>query len=159
MKRFLCLLSTTLSCVALLGCGEDEFPTAPVTGQILCEGKPVPFAMIYFEPTTTGEEIIVGKPGFDVADAEGRFELSTYTEFGGDGAVIGEHRVRVDAPAPGRNPDGWSCPCMLDSNRDVKIVMVIDGDNEFTIELPKRKPGQQPFVPGEDEDEQEDEDE
>ncbi|MCA9130873.1 MAG: hypothetical protein KDB22_27500 [Planctomycetales bacterium] len=126
------LLGLFLAC----GCSKGEFPTAPVTGQILCEGEPVPYAMIYFEPLKSGESAIVGKPGFATADENGRFKLGTYAL--DEGAVIGKHRVRVDPPAPGKLPPDWSCPCEMNSNFDVTQVEVVDGENEFTIDLKKK---------------------
>ncbi|GIX00875.1 MAG: hypothetical protein KatS3mg111_4207 [Pirellulaceae bacterium] len=122
--------------MGLTGCaGDGDFPTAPVTGQVLCQGQPVPHAMVYFEPLRTGKSALVGKPAFAMADENGNFVLGTYSL--DDGAVIGRHRVRVDPPPPGKNSPGWTCPCEMDSNKDVMQVEVIDGENNFVIELPK----------------------
>ncbi|MEM8734014.1 MAG: hypothetical protein AAGG44_07325, partial [Planctomycetota bacterium] len=122
--------------VLLSGCGSGikKFPTAPVTGVVMCDGKPVPMAMVFFEPIAEGEEAMVGKPGFSRADAEGKFTLSTYGD--GDGAVIGKHRVRVDTPPTGI-PDG--CNCQFSDSVDVMQVEIKDGVNEFTVDLPKAK--------------------
>ena len=135
-SRFGSLLLVTAT---IAGCGDglDRFPTAQVTGVVMCEGQPVPYAMVYFEPLQSGESAIVGKPGFAVADANGAFTLGTYDTT--DGAVVGKHRVRVDPPAPGKNPDGWSCPCEMNSNVDVMQVDVVDGDNNFEVVLKKAK--------------------
>lgn len=135
------IATTLLTLLAVSGCGGDgldHFPTAKTEGTIVCEGKPVPFAMVYFEPlqnpnSTTAD---VGKPGFDIADENGHFVLSTYgTE---DGAVVGKHRVRVDPPNSSRVPPGWSCPCEMNSNVDVTQVDVTEGENSFEIALKKQ---------------------
>lgn len=124
------------SLVLLAGCGGgiEKFPTAPVSGVVMCDGKPVPMAMVYFEPIAAGKNAMVGKPGFSRADADGKFTLSTYGD--GDGAVVGEHRVRVDTPPTGI-PDG--CDCQFSDSVDVMQVEVKEGDNEFTVDLPKAK--------------------
>lgn len=127
--------------LAIAGCGGDgldHFPTAKTEGTILCEGKPVPFAMVYFEPlqNPNSQTADVGKPGFDIADENGHFVLSTYgTE---DGAVIGKHRVRVDPPSGSKVPPGWSCPCEMNSNVDVTQVDVVEGENTFEVVLKKK---------------------
>lgn len=143
-----------LAAMLLSGCGKGAFPTMPVTGRIVCEGEPVPFAMIYFEPQRTGESAIVGKPGFATADGEGRFVLGTYDL--ADGAVVGKHRVRVDRPAPGKNPPDWQCGCEMNANVDVAVVEVVDGENDFTIELVKSSQASRPRLEDDDEGEGED---
>lgn len=148
------LVAGVLAAVLLSGCGKGAFPTVPVTGRIVCEGEPVPFAMVYFEPQREGESAIVGKPGFATADGDGRFVLGTYEL--ADGAVVGKHRVRVDRPAPGKNPPGWQCGCEMNANVDVAVVEVVDGENDFKIELVKSSQASRP--PLEDDDEGEGED-
>lgn len=73
----------------LAGCGDSglkEFPVAEASGVVLCEGNPVPFAKVFFNPKkkSGSKSAIVGKPGFAFADKDGRFVLSTYGD--GDGA-------------------------------------------------------------------------
>ena len=128
-----CLAASGL--MLLAGCGGiEQFPTAPVSGVVMCDGKPVPMAMVFFEPIASGNDAIVGKPGFSRADADGKFTLSTYGT--GDGAVVGKHRVRVDTPPTGI-PDG--CDCRFSDTIDVMQVDVKEGGNEFTVNLPKAK--------------------
>jgi hypothetical protein len=123
--------------LAVLGCGPGgEFPTAPVTGRVVCEGQPVPHVMVFFEPLPGDKSSLVGKQGFAFADAEGHFRLSSYGEQ--DGAVVGRHRVRVGPPHPEDHPN-YKCPCILDSERDVMEVEVEKGEkNEFELVLTKR---------------------
>ena len=70
----------------LQGCGDSlkEFPCAEVSGVVLCDGKPVRGAQVYFTPKMTGKSAEVGKPGFSWTGEDGRFVLSTYGD--GDGA-------------------------------------------------------------------------
>lgn len=125
--------------LVLAGCTrQGEFPVAPTRGVVLCEGKPVPHVMVFFEPLATGEQktALVGKQGFAFADAEGRFVISTYRD--GDGAVIGRHRVRVGPPHPEDHPR-FTCPCVLNPEVDVMEVEIVKGRvNESQVVLARR---------------------
>lgn len=123
-----------------LGCGSGDFPVAPTTGIVLCEGKPVALVQVYFEPLGTAKSPYVGKQGLAVTDSKGRFVLSTYGA--NDGAVIGRHRVRV-GPS-GDTPPDFKCDCALDSEVDVAQVEVTSGGkNEFEITLKKKVASEQ----------------
>lgn len=121
-------------CTALSGCGRSgEFGTAKTTGVVLCDGKPVAGAMVYFEPiaSTGTKSALVGKQGFSYTDAEGRFNISTYNPGKGDGAVVGLHRVRV-----GRGKA--QCDCAMNDEVDIMQVEVKQGEpNEFELTLKK----------------------
>jgi hypothetical protein len=130
-----------LAALLLAGCSTSEFPTAPTTGRVICEGKPVPHVRIYFEPLETGKSAIVGRSGFAVAKEDGTFVLSSYGD--GDGAVIGHHRVRVGPPHPEDYPK-YQCECYLNSEVDLlEDVEVKKGKNEFELVL-KKKTGREP---------------
>jgi hypothetical protein len=132
---------TVASCILLAGCGGGgDFPTAPVRGRVLCEGKPVPHVMVFFEPLETGKSALVGKAGFAIAKEDGTFELSTYGDR--DGAVIGRHRVRVGLPHREDHPN-FQCECYLNSEVDLMEVDVQKGQNEFELVL-KKKTGREP---------------
>jgi len=128
--------------VGLAGCSSGDFPVAATRGQVLCEGRPVPRARVFFEPIETGKSAIVGKQGLATADAEGKFVISTYGE--NDGAVIGKHRVRVDRPFDPDEKPAFKCPCVLNAEVNVMEVEVKKGvTNEFQVVLKKRT-GQEP---------------
>lgn len=116
------------------GCGNSGFPTAPVTGVVLCEGKPVANAMVYFEPIASqggAKTALLGKQGFSFTDESGRFEISTYEPNGKDGAVIGRHRVRV-----GKGDS--QCDCTTNDEMTLMEVDVQEGaENDFEIVLKK----------------------
>jgi hypothetical protein len=95
---------------------------------VVCEGEPVSGAFVYFEPAGGTDRVSVGKGAFARTDAAGRFVLSTHTD--GDGAVIGDHRVRI-----GRG--SAKCDCHFDENKDLKLVKVAEEGNHFTLELKK----------------------
>jgi len=131
-----------LFCAALLsGCsgGLKEFPVAEVSGVVLCEGKPVPFAKVQFNPKAAEgtKSAIVGKPGFAFADKDGKFVLSTYGD--GDGAVIGKHVVTA-VPDPAH-----PCNCHSDDITPLMEVEVKAGEaNEFEVQVPLKKGNLQP---------------
>ena len=100
-----------------LGCGAGgDFPTAPASGKVICEGKPVPHVMVFFEPLETGKSAIVGRSGFAIAEEDGTFVISSYGK--NDGAVIGKHRVRVGLPHREDFPN-FKCDCYLNSEVDL----------------------------------------
>lgn len=116
---------------AIVGCGGvEQFPRGEVTGLVTCEGKPVPKAIVYFEPVKTGDEALIGQQGFGLTDAEGRYVISTYGEK--DGAVLGKHLVRV-----GKSETSPPCNCGLVADNVLKEVTVSEGKNDFPIELKK----------------------
>jgi hypothetical protein len=132
--RISALLLTMAFAPLAIGCGGsgiEKFPVAKTTGRVMCEGKPVAQAHVFFEPLETGASANVGKGAFAVTDESGAFTLSTYGN--GDGAVVGKHRVRVDGPNKSQ------CECVLNSERDVMQVEIKDGEkNEFEVVLPKK---------------------
>jgi hypothetical protein len=122
----------------LCGCGgQSEFPIAPVSGVVTCEGKPVPGAQVFFEPLQTGESALVGKQGYAAANEKGEFVITTYDS--GDGAVIGKHAVHVLAPNA-EYSRGFKCPCEFDSKtQPIEVEVQKGGKNEFTFVLPLSK--------------------
>ena len=124
------LLSLSLI-VTSLGCSQGEFPTAKTIGIVKCKGQPVANAAVYFEPIEQpgSKNAKVGKQGFAFSDAEGKFVISTYVPIGGDGAVVGKHRVRV-----GRGDA--KCDCAMNEEVDLMQVEVKAGEtNEFVLDL------------------------
>jgi len=122
---------------AMAGCGDGrtKFDLAPTKGQVLCEGKSVPYVTVFFEPLNQGKNSQVGKQGIGHCDAEGFFIISTYDT--DDGAVVGKHRVRVTRPMGEGRPDP-KCDCLLSETVDVMQVE-IEGGKENTIEVALKK--------------------
>jgi hypothetical protein len=72
-----------------LGCSSSgELTTAPVSGKVTYNGKPVPNGTVMFVPdqgpAATGE---IAK--------DGSYRLTTYND--GDGAVLGNHKISITA--------------------------------------------------------------
>jgi hypothetical protein len=125
----------------LAGCGKGDFPTAEVTGRVVCEGQPVSNVLVFFEPLERGQSAVVGKQGIGRTKPDGTFTVSTYGD--GDGAVVGAHRVRVGWMEGKVDP---SCPCQVNSEQDIfSELEVKKGEkNEFELKLRKKEPGQRP---------------
>jgi hypothetical protein len=75
-----------LSALAQSGCHRGGIRLAHAEGQVLLDGKPVPYAGVVFSPTAGGP-IATGS-----TDENGHFVLSTINR---KGAPIGDHRVTV----------------------------------------------------------------
>src|SRR5262245_20202763 len=130
--------------VLFAGCGgSGDFPTASTTGTVTCEGKPVPFVMVFFEPMETGKSGLVGKQGFAYDDENGKFSISTYGKQ--DGAVVGHHRVRIGRPHAEDHPN-FKCACYVNSEVDVMEVDIKKGKNDFEVVLKKRTGREAPLL-------------
>ncbi len=136
-------ISLIVIAALFVGCSQSDFPTAPTTGRVICEGQPVPHVTLFFEPMETGKSGLVGKQGFAHAEADGTFSISTYGEK--DGAVIGHHRVRVGLPR-GDDHRNFKCACYINPEIDVMEVDVKKGKNEFEIVLKKKTGREAPLL-------------
>lgn len=136
LKRKLAVLGGWALTAMATGCGGGDFATAAAGGRLTCDGQPVANATVIFEPLATGNSALTGKQAIAETDAQGEFQLSTYSTR--DGAVVGKHRVRVAAPDRDSYPD-FKCNCELNPEADVTQVEVTsDGPNRFELSLAKR---------------------
>lgn len=120
---------------SMAGCGSGQvkLPVARTEGRVVCEGQPVPFATVYFEPLPEGKNALTGKQAIGYADEQGYFTLTTYDK--GDGAVIGKHRVRVGPALGDAAKSAPPCACALDPYTDVMEVTIQQGRNNIEIAL------------------------
>lgn len=132
VRVVVCLLS-----IGLAGCGpEHGRDTAPVSGVITLDGKPLANAKVTFQPKGGGPS----SAGFTNASGE-----YTLTGFKGDpGAVVAEHRVLIYSAGTVGNTDTDSDdgprPVELIPNRynaqSVLTIVVQDGqDNVANFDL------------------------
>jgi hypothetical protein len=70
------------------GCGDGRPTRVPVSGVVLLDGAPLSRGSIKFVP-------MQGRPSYGEIGADGHFTLTCYD--GQDGAVLGKHRVQIDA--------------------------------------------------------------
>ena len=103
MKRWqstFVLCALVIACVMPCGCSSDGLPLAEVSGTVTLDGKPVPNALVTFNPVAEGFSYSLGK-----TDVQGNYRL----EFTQDkrGALVGEHIIEITTKriSPDELPD------------------------------------------------------
>jgi hypothetical protein len=107
-----CLLLLTLT-----GCGQHHPETASVAGRITFNGKPVAGGQIMFYPDN-------GRPAMSVIDADGHYSLTTFKS--DDGAMLGHHRVTIDAR---RNVKRKRTPKTTESPNTMEAMLSEEGSD------------------------------
>lgn len=124
------------------GCRKGVRPVAPVSGLITLDGRPLAGGSIVSQPAAPPGSIIAGKGSVAFCDADGRFQLKTLD--GLDGAVIGEHRVRIYGPrksAASSSKDGPSSasaeivPKKYNQSTELKLTVTPEGTKEANFKL------------------------
>lgn len=95
-RPFYCIWALLFVVPIAGGCQKGERPTAPVSGAITLNGKPLAGGSIVSQPFAPKGSVIAGKGSVAFCDPDGHFKLETLD--GQDGAVIGEHRIRIYGP-------------------------------------------------------------
>lgn len=116
------LLLGCLVCLMLGGCGRG-LSLGKVSGRVTVAGKPVTSGTIMFHPESENAPAAVGAIGPD-----GTYTLTTVKA--GDGAVVGSHRVTIQATTVGEG-----------SLVEAKSL-------EQEMELARMPPGRKVLVPG-----------
>ncbi|HVJ66682.1 MAG TPA: hypothetical protein VM510_01790, partial [Caulifigura sp.] len=136
-----CVVAALAACQC--GCTKsDTPPLGKVTGVVTLNGKPLPAAMVQFQPDN-------GRSSYGETNAEGRYELSF--SVGNPGAVIGSHTVRVttsrevvseakldDGKPGGAAPTTKLTAEQLPSSANTKSTLrrdVVAGENQINLEL------------------------
>jgi hypothetical protein len=86
------LLSLTLISLSV-GCNDDSFQLAEVSGTVTLDGTPLTDAVVVFMPEPRPGNSVVGPFSSASTDSQGRFTLET--RYGDPGAVVGLHLVTV----------------------------------------------------------------
>lgn len=123
---------------AASGCGESGPPLGEVTGAVKLDGKPLPEALVQFQPRK-------GPPSFAVTDSRGTYRLRFTTDF--YGAAPGAHAVRITTARSFSKPGGEEVevaeklpPIYHARSQVVREVKL--GGNQFDFEL-QSKPAPQ----------------
>ena len=127
----------------MIGCGGEDFKmvVAPVSGTVTCGGRPVTEGVVIFVPKIPAgaDAMKSGKAATGNINADGTYTLTTYDE--GDGALIGDHEVRVERLAP----EDDESPAGIAYDRDPNLcgrmlveVTVTEGDNVIDLDPAKR---------------------
>ena len=137
--RFLFLLGM----VSVLGCGDSK--VASVSGTVKLDGEPLANAVVIFQPLGDGK-INPGVGSTSRTNDKGEYRLSLIG--GGNGAVVGTHRVEISCPIddgqnyadedratkpPNKVPDRY--------NAESKMTYEVKpGENKADFDLTSNKP-------------------
>ncbi len=110
----------------LPGCGETQ--RVPVSGRVLIDGKPLRSGTVRFLPDA-------GPASAAMLDEQGRFTLLCYA--GGEGAVVGSHRIEVAAgEVVGESDAKWHAPPKYADFRTSGLAVDITGPtDDLVLEL------------------------
>ncbi|MBW3542412.1 MAG: hypothetical protein KY476_19275 [Planctomycetes bacterium] len=131
-------LMVALGLLLMCGCGgrdPDRPATAPVTGTVTYNGKPLTEGTVTFVPQAKGN------PATGQIGPNGRFTLTTYET--NDGAVVGFHVVTVQVFAEGALPgmeaetsDAPSIPAKYEDPATSDLLVEVKGEpNNIPLEL------------------------
>jgi hypothetical protein len=116
-------------CLLVAGCGGQQHALVPVSGRVVLDGKGLANAEVTFEPAAEGTDPLHPPPNsFGYTDEDGYFSLKT-VQTGEDGAVPGQHVVRI------RVKPGEYDPVKALQGRD-RVVLPDrwhDGSERFTV--------------------------
>lgn len=132
-------LRLALSCGVLIcvGCSDDPFPLAPVSGKVSLNGKPLADARICFSPTSKQEDGSAGQASQGITDSQGHFELVAVD--GCKGAVVGSHRIIISTfktERSGKILRHETLPRRFNAASKLSYVVAVGGtkDAEFQLE-------------------------
>jgi hypothetical protein len=122
---------------ATLGCGDGRPGRAPISGQVLIDGKPLTYGFVQFIPDNA--RLATGK-----LDEQGRFALTCFED--NDGAVVGINHVTVTAREPiGGTKVRWHAPKKYADKKTSGITQdVSDATDSLVLNL--TWDGGKPFV-------------
>jgi len=123
--------------MTVLGCSDGRPRRAPVSGQVLIDGKPLAYGSIRFMP-------VGARPAMAKIGPDGRFTLKTFKD--GDGAVLGTHTVTITANEYlSETSCRWHAPKKYANPKASGLTETIDGPTDsLVIEL--TWDGGKPFV-------------
>lgn len=123
-----------LAATLFAGCGEETLSLAPVSGKVTLDGKPVPSGVVIFSPDA--DQGTTGPNGSGHLNRDGTFRIRTAQR---DGAVPGQHRVRINLylPSPEDDFPSTSIPqrYMSDATSGLTADVAPDTQNDYHFEL------------------------
>lgn len=121
---------TVILCALLSGCGHGD--SAPVSGLVTLNGKPVAGIAVSFQPVMTEGNSAPGPPAFGITDANGRYTAQLMGETR-KGAAIGKNQVRFSAYMPPADPDVPS-----NAKPAVEIPRRYGHDSKLELDVPAK---------------------
>jgi hypothetical protein len=138
--RTACCLLYVSAVITVTGCGDGRPNRVPVSGTVLIDGQPLKRGFVKFVPAN-------GRPSLGEIREDGKFTLTCFD--GGDGAILGTHRVQVSANRIISNTKiEWHAPPKYADFRTSELqIEVIEPVDDLTIEL-KSGGRKLPFIEG-----------
>lgn len=127
-----CVLAV-IALAGLAGCTPDHvMVTAPVSGTVTCGGEPVTEGYLIFTPIVVSgsNPMKSGKTGSAWIQPDGTYIVKTYED--GDGALVGEHEVRIYKLDPEDDEQVVLDPFVC-GDRTIKVT-VEEGDNVIDLD-------------------------
>jgi len=117
----------------LIGCGSNE-KTAPVSGTVTLNGKPVADIAVTFAPVASDGKNVTGTSAFGVTDAAGHYALKLYgTET--KGATVGKNQVRFTGYAA---PTDMSEEALRQLKPKVNIPTKYWSESKIEFDVPQK---------------------
>src|SRR5437762_6131661 len=86
-------LILAVALLLVVGCKEEPYSVAPVSGRVTFNGKALANCEVMFQPVHTASNYNPGPGSYGITDADGRFTLKLIGKET-PGAVVGKHKVR-----------------------------------------------------------------
>jgi hypothetical protein len=112
----------------LVGCGGVS--TAPVSGKVILDGKPLAGATVTFMPAET--KGAPGPPSSGITDENGQYSLTLTTDHSIKGAVVGKHKVSISAIEGGSDGAAGANP----KPRVEKVSAEYNANTTLTFDVP-----------------------
>lgn len=111
---------------SLVGCGDGRGARYPVSGQVLIDGQPVKHGSITFMPLAKGDGY---RAGGGSLDAEGRFQVTSFTPY--DGLLSGKYEVFVSAIEPiNVSSQRWHAPQKYSKAKTSGLTLEVTEETE-----------------------------
>jgi hypothetical protein len=96
MTLRICLVSVVLALLqAGCGGGGPSYKTAPVSGRITLDSKPLAGATVVFAPVAGAATKDAAPSSVDTTDQDGHYSLILNSDSKTNGAVVGKHKVMI----------------------------------------------------------------
>lgn len=136
MPLFACRFVPVVCLLLLSGCSgpADAPPFAPVTGIVSLDGKPLTRGKVYFLPDK--EKGTKGPMAIGEIQPDGTYTLKSAS---GEGAMVGHHRVRVEARAEPKDQNDtqppYIIPARYDNPQTSKLTAEVKAEQENVVPL------------------------
>lgn len=145
MTRILVGFACLAVFMGIPGCGRSLPPTAPVSGSVMLNDKPLTKGMVHFIPDNS--KGTAGRMAVATIESDGRFSGASCFQKN-DGALVGFHKIVIDVPTfqdlpePGEAPKTVRTPqppvpvrYSNPATTDLTAEVTAGGNNTFEFRL------------------------